>query len=99
MRKEGDSNPRNAFDVLTLSRRASSATRAPFRYQLLMAQKLPLMICECKGKKKNPTNTKVETKTFSPISFGRVKYQAQTYCISLQKTCNGIWKIDFLIVP
>ena len=52
MRKEGDSNPRNAFDVLTLSRRASSTTRAPFRYQLLMAQKLPLMICECKGKKK-----------------------------------------------
>ena len=28
MRREGDSNPRNAFDVYTLSRRASSATRA-----------------------------------------------------------------------
>ena len=28
-RREGDSNPRNAFDVYTLSRRASSATRAP----------------------------------------------------------------------
>ena len=27
-RREGDSNPRNAFDVYTLSRRASSATRA-----------------------------------------------------------------------
>lgn len=32
MRREGDSNPRNAFDVYTLSRRASSATRAPFLY-------------------------------------------------------------------
>ena len=31
-RKEGDSNPRYAFDVYTLSRRASSATRAPFLY-------------------------------------------------------------------
>ena len=30
LRKEGDSNPRDAFDVNTLSRRASSATRAPF---------------------------------------------------------------------
>ena len=30
LRKEGDSNPRYAFDVYTLSRRASSATRAPF---------------------------------------------------------------------
>ena len=30
MRKEGDSNPRYAFDVYTLSRRASSATRASF---------------------------------------------------------------------
>ena len=29
LRREGDSNPRNAFDVYTLSRRASSATRAP----------------------------------------------------------------------
>ena len=28
MRKEGDSNPRYAFDAHTLSRRASSATRA-----------------------------------------------------------------------
>ncbi len=28
VRREGDSNPRNAFDVYTLSRRASSATRA-----------------------------------------------------------------------
>ena len=28
MRREGDSNPRYAFDVYTLSRRASSATRA-----------------------------------------------------------------------
>ena len=28
-RRERDSNPRNAFDVYTLSRRASSATRAP----------------------------------------------------------------------
>ena len=27
-RREGDSNPRYAFDVYTLSRRASSATRA-----------------------------------------------------------------------
>ena len=30
LRKEGDSNPRYVFDVYTLSRRASSATRAPF---------------------------------------------------------------------
>ena len=30
MRKEGDSNPRYAFDVYTLSRRASSTTRASF---------------------------------------------------------------------
>ena len=29
LRKEGDSNPRYVFDVYTLSRRASSATRAP----------------------------------------------------------------------
>ena len=28
-RSGGDSNPRNAFDVYTLSRRASSTTRAP----------------------------------------------------------------------
>ncbi len=28
LRREGDSNPRYAFDVYTLSRRASSATRA-----------------------------------------------------------------------
>ena len=28
-RRERDSNPRNAFDVYTLSTRASSATRAP----------------------------------------------------------------------
>ena len=32
LRKEGDSNPRYAFDVYTLSRRASSATRAPFLF-------------------------------------------------------------------
>ena len=31
LRSEGDSNPRNAFDVYTLSRRASSTTRAPLR--------------------------------------------------------------------
>ena len=30
MRREGDSNPRNALGVYTLSRRASSTTRAPF---------------------------------------------------------------------
>lgn len=30
MRKEGDSNPRTALGGYTLSRRASSATRAPF---------------------------------------------------------------------
>ncbi len=30
-RKDRDSNPGNAFDVYTLSRRASSTTRAPFR--------------------------------------------------------------------
>ena len=30
MRKEQDSNLRNALDVYTLSRRASSTTRAPF---------------------------------------------------------------------
>ena len=30
LRSEGDSNPRYAFDVYTLSRRASSATRASF---------------------------------------------------------------------
>ena len=30
MRKEGDSNPRYVFDVYTLSRRASSTTRASF---------------------------------------------------------------------
>ena len=35
-RKDRDSNPGNAFDVYTLSRRASSTTRASFR------------ICECK---------------------------------------------------
>ena len=29
-RKEGDSNPRTGFAGYTLSRRASSATRAPF---------------------------------------------------------------------
>ncbi len=29
-RKEGDSNPRNALGVYTLSRRASSTTRASF---------------------------------------------------------------------
>ena len=29
MRREGDSNPRYAFGVYTLSRRASSTTRAP----------------------------------------------------------------------
>ena len=32
MRKEGDSNPRTGFAGYTLSRRASSATRAPFLY-------------------------------------------------------------------
>lgn len=42
LRKEGDSNPRNAFDVYTLSRRASSTTRASF-----------LWILECKVMKKN----------------------------------------------
>ena len=31
-RKEGDSNPRNALDVYTLSRRASSTTRASFLF-------------------------------------------------------------------
>ena len=31
MRREGDSNPRNALGVYTLSRRASSTTRAPLR--------------------------------------------------------------------
>ena len=30
LRKEGDSNPRIGFADYTLSRRASSATRAPF---------------------------------------------------------------------
>jgi hypothetical protein len=30
MRKDGDSNPGNALDVYTLSRRASSTTRASF---------------------------------------------------------------------
>ena len=30
LRKVGDSNPRNAFGVYTLSRRASSTTRATF---------------------------------------------------------------------
>ncbi len=32
LRREGDSIPRNAFDVYTLSRRASSATRASLLY-------------------------------------------------------------------
>lgn len=32
LRKEGDSNPRTGFAGYTLSRRASSATRAPFLY-------------------------------------------------------------------
>ena len=36
LRKDRDSNPGNAFDVYTLSRRASSTTRASF------------LICECK---------------------------------------------------
>ena len=31
MRREGDSNPRNPLEVYTLSRRASSATRASLR--------------------------------------------------------------------
>ena len=31
MRREGDSNPRYAFGVYTLSRRASSTTRAPLQ--------------------------------------------------------------------
>ncbi len=34
LRKEGDSNPRSAFDAYTLSRRASSTTRAPFQGKL-----------------------------------------------------------------
>ena len=33
LRKEGDSNPRNALGVYTLSRRASSTARASFLYQ------------------------------------------------------------------
>ncbi len=37
LRKEGDSNPRTGFAGYTLSRRASSATRAPF------------LVCGCKG--------------------------------------------------
>ncbi len=32
MRREGDSNPRDAFGVYTLSRRASSTTPAPLQY-------------------------------------------------------------------
>ena len=99
MRKEGDSNPRTALDGYTLSRRASSATRAPFRYQLFMAQKLPMMICDCKGKKKFQLMPRWKQKLLAQLHGGRVMYQVQTYCISLQKTCNGIWKIDFLIVP
>ena len=35
MRREGDSNPRYAFDVYTLSRRASSTTRASLLMKIL----------------------------------------------------------------
>ena len=41
MRKEGDSNPRTGFAGYTLSRRASSATRAPFQFR---STKLSLFI-------------------------------------------------------
>ena len=35
LRREGDSNPRYAFDVYTLSRRASSTTRASLLMKIL----------------------------------------------------------------
>ena len=38
LRSEGDSNPRNAFDVYTLSRRASSTTRAPLHARFASAK-------------------------------------------------------------
>ena len=34
LRRDGDSNPGYAFDVYTLSRRASSATRASLHYDV-----------------------------------------------------------------
>ena len=43
LRKEGDSNPRNALDVYTLSRRASSTTRASFLNVVLQALKCRLL--------------------------------------------------------
>ena len=39
LRREGDSNPRNAFDVYTLSRRASSTTRASLLWLKLHVQR------------------------------------------------------------
>ena len=47
LRRERDSNPRYAFGVYTLSRRASSTTRAP----LLFNKKFFLLKNECKVRK------------------------------------------------
>ena len=49
LRREGDSNPRNPFGVYTLSRRASSTTRA----SLLNSQTGTLHLLTRKGTKKN----------------------------------------------
>ena len=45
LRRERDSNPRYAFGVYTLSRRASSATRAPLQYRAV----LPCLLLRCRA--------------------------------------------------
>ena len=48
LRREGDSNPRYAFDVNSLSRRAPSATR-PSLLLSIMYKTRAILICDCKG--------------------------------------------------
>ena len=76
MRKEGDSNPRYVFDVYTLSRRASSTTRASFPESAgnLSGCKLQLFL-QC--------NTLFHDK--SSFFFRIGKHLLKNHCLNLEK--------------
>ena len=76
MRKEGDSNPRYAFDVYTLSRRASSTTRASFPEHSLQLIGLQVTIfLQC--------NTLFHDK--SSFFFRIGKHLLKNHCLNLEK--------------
>ena len=68
LRKVGDSNPRNAFGVYTLSRRASSTTRATFlvfdNYYDAQQDMMPAAKKRCKVNEKKRYGIVNATKTF-----------------------------------